>query len=460
MAAVPPGLPPLPDGFPRPTGGPSTKGSSSGWEAPTFAPSHQREEEELRLRERLESLGFEAPTAIRDTIELSALVHEVEVEQHRESQVPAPEAPVRPAAPRISHVRSWSREELGFVGEGPSGGETEWRESQWKEVSGLGYWDEAFADCVLPPEPAKPDHEEEGGPQQSTSEVLGVASAPLDGTMSAPGAVRGSCFSWVRGEALGRGSLGKVFRALDQNTGQVIAVKELCLYMEEEADAKFKAALENEIAVLKDLKHPHVVSYLGHDFIDNCLYMYLEYMPGGSVAQVLRQFGPFEECLIAEYSRQVVEGVVYLHTREPPVVHRDIKGGNILAGVDGRVKVADFGCSKRTQETMSHTMRGSVHWMAPEVIAHTRYGRAADVWSFGCVLIEMATGSVPWGKFDNQFAAMVKIGMSKATPPLPKDLSPPCEDLIRQCVQRDAASRPRSTELASFEFFRGVALPE
>merc|ERR1712050_167261 len=145
-----------------------------------------------------------------------------------------------------------------------------------------------------------------------------------------------------------------------------------------------------------------------------------------------------EESLNVVYTREIVEGLEYLHTREPPVVHRDVKGGNILVGLDGRVKLADFGCSKRAQETMSQTMRGSVPWMAPEVIAHTRYGRGADIWSFGCVLIEMASARVPWGKFDNQLAAMVKIGMSRETPPLPTGISPTCEDFIRLCVQRDA----------------------
>merc|ERR1711920_212342 len=166
-------------------------------------------------------------------------------------------------------------------------------------------------------------------------------------------------------------------------------------------------ALQNEVSLLKDLKHPHIVAYMGHDYIDSCLYMYLEYMPGGSMAQVLQAFGAFEESLIADYTRQILAGLVYLHHENtPPVVHRDIKGANILVGLDARVKLADFGCSKRSQETMSYTLRGSVPWMAPEVISHTAYGRSADVWSFGCVLIEMGSAKVPWGRFDNQLAAM------------------------------------------------------
>lgn len=278
--------------------------------------------------------------------------------------------------------------------------------------------------------------------------------------MSAADAVKGSRFTWVRGEAIGRGSLGLVFKALDQTTGQSIAVKQVVLSTEEEADVKLKLSLENEVNLLQDLHHPHIVSYLGHDYMDGCLYMYLEYMPGGSMAQVLQSFGAFDEGLIADYTRQLLEGLIYLHSRDPPVVHRDIKGANILVGLDGRVKLADFGCSRRSQETMSYTMRGSVPWMAPEVIAHTRYGRSADIWSFGCVLIEMASAKVPWGKFDNQLAAMVKIGMSKETPPLPPSTSDTYQAFVRKCVQRDPSLRPSATDLLGDAFISDVALPD
>merc|ERR1712048_524676 len=164
----------------------------------------------------------------------------------------------------------------------------------------------------------------------------------------------------------------------------------------------------------------------GHDCIDHSLYIYLEYMPGGSVAQVLSQFGAFDESLIATYSRELLGVLVYLHTRQPVVLHRDIKGANILVGIDCRVKLSDFGCSKRTADTMSQSLKGSIPWMAPEVIQQTGYGRRSDVWSFGCVIIEMATAKHPWGSFDNPMAAMVRIAMSDLTPPVPGTVSEAC----------------------------------
>eukprot|EP00927_Polykrikos_kofoidii_P060865 TRINITY_DN55770_c0_g1_i1.p1 TRINITY_DN55770_c0_g1~~TRINITY_DN55770_c0_g1_i1.p1 ORF type:complete len:541 (+),score=120.08 TRINITY_DN55770_c0_g1_i1:134-1756(+) len=287
------------------------------------------------------------------------------------------------------------------------------------------------------------DANDDGALQRSFSQV-------------ASGSVRGSRLVWVRGEVIGRGSLGRVFKALDQSTGQIFAVKEVPVNMADDDDQKFVKELENEVEIMKDLRHPHVVSYLGHDYIDSCLYLYIEHMPGGSLTQALQQFGAFEESLVASYSKQLLDGLEYLHTRPTPIIHRDIKGSNILVGLDARLKLADFGCSKRALETLTHTMRGSIPWMAPEVIMHAKYGRAADIWSFGCVTIEMSTATAPWGKFDNQMNALFKIGMSKQTPPLPKGISELCANFISSCVKRDPTERPGVAALLQHEFVKDI----
>ncbi|CAE7522429.1 mkkA [Symbiodinium pilosum] len=131
-------------------------------------------------------------------------------------------------------------------------------------------------------------------------------------------------------------------------------------------------------------------------------------------------------------------------------------GANVLVDLDCHAKLSDFGCSKRSNDTMSHTMRGSIPWMAPEVIKNTGYGRKADIWSFGCVVIEMATAKSPWGSFDNPMAAMCKIAMSDATPPIPEGVSPACQDFIGLCTRRDPADRPDATTLLAHEVLRNV----
>merc|ERR1712176_906871 len=116
--------------------------------------------------------------------------------------------------------------------------------------------------------------------------------------------------------------------------------------------------------------------------------------------------------------------------------------------------MGDFGCSKRSIETMSRTMKGSIPWMAPEVIQHAGYGRAADIWSLGCVIVEMATAKRPWGRFDNQMAACVKIAMSEETPPVPEHLSVVLRDLLECCLRRDPIVRLSATELMLHDFVK------
>jgi len=271
------------------------------------------------------------------------------------------------------------------------------------------------------------------------------------------GGVQGTVFCWSRGELIGRGSLGSVWQAMDQRTGRMMAVKEVLLQSGEEDD-RFRASLQNEVDLYKDLRHPNIVSYLGNDLIGGRLCIYLEYMPGGSLSQLLSQFGALDEPLAAMYMRNLLEGLNYLHTRDPCVLHRDIKGANILVGMHSTVKLTDFGCSKRTSGTgtAAHTLRGSVPWMAPEVMRGVSYGRRADIWSLGCVLIEMCTGDKPWGHFDNCLAAMVKIAMSDETPKVPAHLSEQGRDFVTRCTRRTPEERPDASQLLAHGFVEGV----
>lgn len=258
---------------------------------------------------------------------------------------------------------------------------------------------------------------------------------------------------WKKGEKIGVGSHGAVFKALNLSNGHIFVVKESIVN-----DKDYHDKLKVELDICKDLVHHNIVRCLGHECIEHHLYVQLEYISGGSLKGFLSEFGALDVELMPQAMRHLLEGLRYLHSRSPPVVHRDIKSANVLVGQDFCLKLADFGCSKRDDITTSFTTTGSVLWMAPEVIRGNKggHGRKADIWSLGCVFIEMATAEKPWGEkaFDNILQAMRHIEGSESSPAIPNTLPAPAHDLITQCVQRDPHHRPKASELLAHEFIR------
>jgi len=264
---------------------------------------------------------------------------------------------------------------------------------------------------------------------------------------------QGKKFEWIRGQLLGRGAMGSVWMATDRHTGQKMAVKEVLLDTTEEGEKRAPLCVDREVSLYRKVSHPNIVAFFGTESIGETMYIFLECMPGGSLNQLLSQIGAFDEPDIASYSRQVLEALHYLHTRKPSILHRDVKTANILLGVDGIVKLADFGCSKRASGNAVHTLRGSVQWMAPEVVNQQPYGRKADIWSFGCVLIEMLTTRPPWGHFETNVAAIIHVATSKEPPQVPEHASPELRALISCCTRLTPKERPSARQLMQYPFF-------
>jgi len=266
--------------------------------------------------------------------------------------------------------------------------------------------------------------------------------------------------SWCKGSLLGAGSFGKVYKAQDAKTGRLFAVKEASLGDGDGVDCKHLDQLNTELEISRSARHPNVVSHLGHEFSDGKMYIFLEYVAGGSMASHLREFGPLAGNVLQQATYGIVDGLRYLHTMSPPVVHRDVKGANILVGSDFCVKLTDFGCSKQHDVTKSFRTVGSIPWMAPEVIMHQKgHGRRADMWSLGCTVLEMATAEPPWGRdaFDNMIAAVRRIGMTQDLPDIPADVPPLCDDFIRSCIKRDAQQRLNTKQAIKHEFLASFA---
>lgn len=272
---------------------------------------------------------------------------------------------------------------------------------------------------------------------------------------------------YMKGAMIGQGSFGTVYLALHAITGELMALKQVEMPSSSGShlDAKknnMVEALKREIGLLKELKHPNIVQYLGSNSDDTHLNIFLEYVAGGSVATMLVNYGSLGEALISNFVRQILTGLAYLHSKD--IIHRDIKGANILVDNHGSVKISDFGISKRVEASTllspstgkrggpRVSLQGSVFWMAPEVVKQTAYTRKADIWSLGCLIVEMFTGSHPHPNC-TQLQAIFKIGnSSEARPDMPENASAEAKEFLERTFEIEHEKRPSADELLSYAF--------
>nr|XP_020024005.1 mitogen-activated protein kinase kinase kinase 19 isoform X4 [Castor canadensis] len=228
-----------------------------------------------------------------------------------------------------------------------------------------------------------------------------------------------------------------------------------------ESSLKREEAIQwTKVDLLKALKHVNIVAYLGTCLEENTVSIFMEFVPGGSISSIINRFGPLPEMVFCKYTKQILQGVAYLH--ENCVVHRDIKGNNVMLMPTGIIKLIDFGCAKRlawaglngTHSDMLKSMHGTPYWMAPEVINESGYGRKSDIWSIGCTVFEMATGKPPLASMD-RMAAMFYIGAHRGLmPPLPDHFSEHAADFVRMCLTRDQHQRPSALQLLKHSFLK------
>ncbi|KAF9455120.1 hypothetical protein P691DRAFT_17727 [Macrolepiota fuliginosa MF-IS2] len=272
-------------------------------------------------------------------------------------------------------------------------------------------------------------------------------------------------FKWVRGELIGKGTYGRVYLAMNATTGEMIAVKQVEL--PQTASDKYDSrqhtvvqALKMESETLKDLDHPNIVQYLGFEETTDNLSIFLEYVPGGSIGSCLHKHGRFHEDVTKSFTSQILSGLEYLHDRG--ILHRDLKADNILVEMSGTCKISDFGISKRTDDEAGGAftaMQGTVFWMAPEVINTQKkgYNFKIDIWSVGCVVLEMWAGMRPW-MGEEMVAVMFKLYQNKLPPPVPDDvhLSLLADDFRTKCFAINPEERPSAAVLRKHEY---LALP-
>ncbi|XP_061352814.1 mitogen-activated protein kinase kinase kinase 5-like [Gastrolobium bilobum] len=265
---------------------------------------------------------------------------------------------------------------------------------------------------------------------------------------------------WQKGELIGRGTFGSVYVATNRETGALCAMKEVKLYTN---DPNMKQIVQ-EIHVLSRLKHTNIVQYYGSESVEDRFYIYLEYVHPGSINKyVHKRCGTLTESVIRNFTRHILSGLAYLHSKK--IIHRDIKGANLLVDSAGVVKLANFGMAMNlTGYKANLSLWGSPYWMAPELLqavmqkdSSSDLAFAIDIWSLGCTIIEMFTGKPPWSEYEG-VAAVFKV--MRDSPPVPETLSSEGKDFLRSCFKRNPAERPSAAVLLEHRFLKNSQQPD
>ncbi|XP_063707077.1 serine/threonine-protein kinase Wnk [Culicoides brevitarsis] len=254
---------------------------------------------------------------------------------------------------------------------------------------------------------------------------------------------------------VGRGSFKTVYRGLDTQTGVAVA---WCELLDKKVNKTERARFREEAEMLKKLQHPNIVRFYNYWETSTGnkkknIVLVTELMLSGTLKSYLRRFKKINSKVLKSWCRQILKGLYFLHSRSPPIIHRDLKCDNIfITGTTGSVKIGDLGLATLKNRSFAKSVIGTPEFMAPEMYEE-HYDEAVDIYAFGMCMLEMATSEYPYNECSTPAQIYRKVVQGVKPASFDKIENPDVKEIISRCTQLNKDVRPNCKELLNSPFF-------
>uniref|UniRef100_A0A0B6YNZ9 Aurora kinase n=1 Tax=Arion vulgaris TaxID=1028688 RepID=A0A0B6YNZ9_9EUPU len=236
------------------------------------------------------------------------------------------------------------------------------------------------------------------------------------------------------GRPLGKGKFGNVYLAREKKSKYILALK--LMFKSQLQKAGVEHQLRREIEIQTHLRHPHILKLFGYFYDDSRIFLILEYAPKGELYKELQKNKRFDDARAAKYIVQLTDALLYCHAKK--VIHRDIKPENLLLGLQGDLKIADFGWSVHAPSSRRQTMCGTLDYLPPEMVEGKSHNECVDLWSLGVLCYEFLVGSPPFESegHNETYKRICKVDLK-----FPDYVSEGARDLISKLLRHDPKAR-------------------